>query len=68
MGIFGGVFCLFGFFGFFLLEEEKGNLQENDVRSRVFLLRNINKRIIIISSRMHRRDIWRGLSKILWSM
>lgn len=66
MGIFGGVFCLFVFLGF--LEEEKGNLQENDVRSGVFLLRNINKRIIIISSRMHRRDIWRGLSKILWSM
>lgn len=66
MGIFGGVFCLFVFWGF--LEEEKGNLQENDVRSGVFLLRNINKRIIIISSRMHRRDIWRGLSKILWSM
>lgn len=66
MGIFGGVFCLFVFWGF--LEEEKGNLQENDVRSGFFLLRNINKRIIIISSRMHRRDIWRGLSKILWSM
>lgn len=64
MGIFGGVFCLF----VFLLEEEKGNLQENGVRSGFFLLRNINKRIIIISSRMHRWDIWRGLSKILWSM
>lgn len=37
MGIFGGVFCLFVFFGvFFLLEEEKGNLQENGVRSGFF--------------------------------
>lgn len=34
MGIFGGVFCLFVFLGF--LEEEKGNLQENDVRSGFF--------------------------------
>lgn len=36
MGIFGGVFCWFVFFGVFLLEEEKGNLQENDVRSGFF--------------------------------
>lgn len=34
MGIFRGVFCLFVFLGF--LEEEKGNLQENDVRSGFF--------------------------------
>lgn len=35
MGILGGGVCLFVFF-FVLLEEEKGNLQENDVRSGFF--------------------------------
>lgn len=44
MGIFGGVFCLFVFFGFFfLLEEEKGNLQENDVRSVFFCCETLIK-------------------------